>query len=79
MQQVVFTGKFMIEHEHLTRDLLMEAAAAKGFDVSKRVTKQTDILVTGDTGHFGKTRKIVAAEANGTLVVDAKRFYEDFL
>jgi len=76
MSEIVFTGKFIVNGEHIVRELLEDAAKGLGYHPSKRITGNTEFLVVGDTGRFGKTRKIVAAEKRGVKLIDPQIFYD---
>lgn len=73
-KEVVFTGKFIVDDEHIVRDLLVEAAQAKGYIVGDKISFNTDILVLGDTGHHGVTKKIEEASFFGVKIVDPGTF-----
>lgn len=75
-KEVVFTGKFMIDGEHIVRDLLIEAAHEKGYVVGEKISWSTDLLVIGDTGHHGSTRKIKAATGFNVKIMTAKIFWQ---
>ncbi len=74
-QEVVFTGRFMIDGEHMVRSLLIDAAREHGYVVGSSVTRSTDFLIIGDTGRHGNTRKIKAATDLGVKVMTAQIFW----
>ena len=74
-KEIVFTGKFEIDGEHIVRELLVEAANEKGYFVSKKVSFNTDILVLGNTGKWATTRKQQDAEMLGVKVMSAEEFF----
>ncbi len=79
MKEVVFTGTFKLNSDHIVRSLLVESAEAHGYHVSSKVSPQTTFVVAGDTGHHGKTKKIKEAEQYGIPVVTPSDFIKDLL
>ena len=71
---VVFTGTFRLNGEHVTRELLIDLATTAGHRVHKSVTREVDTLVVGNTGRHGVTRKLRAAMASGVRVISPDEF-----
>ena len=71
---IVFTGAFYDADRHITRDKLRAMAENAGFTVEPRVSARTEMLVVGDTGRHGVTRKAQDAMASGIKLVDPQDF-----
>lgn len=71
---IVFTGTFYFADEHITRDRLRAMAEHAGHVVEPRIGPTTEVLVIGDTGRHGITRKVMDALATGVRPMEPEDF-----
>ena len=71
--KVCFTGTFKINGERVTREVLVDLATTAGHTVVPDAY-YADILVLGDTGRHGVTRKLDRAVRAGVEVQSPDEF-----
>ncbi len=70
---IVFTGKFEIDGQHIVRELLIDACESKGWVIQKSVGWSTDYLVQAANGHG--SIKTVAAIENNVQIISPETFW----